>query len=598
MHTAPDLIYLLVLLVAIVVAVSVFQRLGLGIVLGYLAAGIAVGPWGIGFIHDLDMMQTLGEFGVIFLLFMIGIEMKPSRLWLMRDVVFGLGATQVFVMGALMTGLAFMVGLSFQIAFIVGFAFSLSSTAMGLQTLSEQGELHSRFGRTAFSILLFEDLAAIPLLSLVALFAAKQVGVEGEAGLTALKMVGVLVGVIIGGRYLLRPLLRFVAKSKSSEAFSAVTVLLILFTAWIMTFAGLPMALGAFLAGVLMSESEYRHQIQVDMLPFKSFLLGFFFMTVGMMIDFSLLWDYTTVVLAIVCGLIVFKIIFIWGLCRLTFLSHRDALKVGLLLSQGGEFAFIIFQMASGYGLMAPELANIFILSVALSMFFSPFIFRLGSLIKLHDGRLAFDSPREKALSALTAETTLPSTPHILIAGFGRVGQTIARMLTEQGVSYTALDMEPDRVAEGRKAGFSVYYGDSSRLDVLKAIGAERAQFAVLTLDRTSVIEKTVQILRAHFPSLHIYARARNQMESHVLQAKGATMAIPETIESSLQLGRVVLSALHVPSKDIDALIRGLRHDDYAALQKVIPAVTVRKRQASSKKLKRETKKLKSKLKS
>ncbi len=370
---------IVVLLAAAVIAVPLFQRLGLGAVLGFLVAGAVIGPWGLGFISAVDEIRHLAEFGVIFLLFIIGIELKPSRLWVMRRSVFGLGTAQVLITGTVITLVALAFGIPMRSALIVGFGLALSSTAFGLQILSDKGELGTGYGRSAFAILLLQDLAVVPLMALLPLLAQRELTITQDLELAALESVIIIVGVFILGRILLRPLLQLVAKSRRNpEIFTASGILIVLGAAWLTDWAGLSMALGAFLGGLLLADSRYRHQIMADIQPFRGLLLGLFFMSVGMSINFGLLGRQGFLVMGLVGGLLLLKAAFLWGLCRITGRPHSESVHVALLLAQAGEFGFILFGLANMLGLMGGELYQLLLLTVALSMAATPLLVQLS----------------------------------------------------------------------------------------------------------------------------------------------------------------------------------------------------------------------------
>jgi monovalent cation:proton antiporter-2 (CPA2) family protein len=546
---------ILVLLAAAIITVPVFQRLGLGSVLGYLAAGAIVGPWGLGFIDEIQEIRHIAEFGVVFLLFLIGIELKPARLWSMRRMVFGLGTAQVMVTGLVIAGLALLFEQSLRTAVIIGFGLALSSTAFVLQILTERGELGAVHGQTAFSILLLQDLAVVPLLTLVSLLAADSTLVEGIE-FAILDAVLVITLVILAGRFLLSPALRQVATSRTAEVFTAAAVFAVLGTAWLMQQVGLSLALGAFLAGLMMAESHYRHQVVADIQPFRGILLGLFFMGVGMSIDFGLLGRQSALIAGLLLGLLLIKSTIIWVLCRLMGIGTPDATRVSLLLSQSGEFGFVIFGLATVSGILPAELFNILALLVALTMATTPLMANLCEFLNRC-------LPRSGARHNVSTDHMEAGLPHVIIAGFGRVGRRVAKILQEADMPYLAIDSNPDRVLEGRRDGFPVFYGDASRVDVLKAAGAGEAGVLVCTLDRAMPAVRLVNIMRQHYPDIAIHARGRDRQHCEQLLKAGATVAISETLEASLQLGRAVLTAMGALEDDAAALITSFREDYY-----------------------------------
>jgi len=542
---------ILILLAAAVIAVPLFQRLGLGSVLGYLAAGAFVGPWGLGFIDQVEEIQHIAEFGVVFLLFVIGIELKPARLWVMRRMVFGLGTAQVVVTGLAIAGLALLFDQSLRTAVIIGFGLALSSTAFVLQILNERGEMGTSHGQTAFSVLLLQDLAVVPLLTLVSLLAAETTLLEGLE-FALLEAVLVIALVVLFGRFFLSPVLRLVASSRAAEVFTAAAVFAVLGTAWLMEEVGLSLALGAFLAGLMMANSHYRHQVIADILPFRGILLGLFFMAVGMSIDFGLLGRQGMLIAGLVLGLLLIKSIILWILCRLMGVSTPEATRVSLLLSQSGEFGFVLFGLAAISGILSVELFQILTLLVALTMVTTPLMAKLGEYL---NRRLTKAADRyDVSTDHIDAEQS-----HVIIAGFGRVGRRVASILQAGNVPYLAIESNADRMQEGRLDGFSVYYGDASQVDVLRAAGAGQSGVLVCTLDQAVPAVRLVNILRQHYPGISIYARGRDRQHCNQLVKAGATIAISETLEASLQIGAAVLDTMGVFEADTAALIKSFR---------------------------------------
>ncbi len=550
------LLIIMVLLAAAVVTVPLFNRLGLGSVLGYLVAGVLLGPAVLGVIEQVDEIRHLAEFGVIFLLFIIGIEMKPARLWVMRRLVFGLGLGQLLITGSVLTGLALMMSLPPRSAIVVGFSLALSSTAFGLQILAEKGSMTSPAGRTAFSVLLLQDLAVVPLLALVSLL-EEGMPLGLSLGGSILEAILIITGMLLAGRYLLNPLLALIAASRNSEVFISAAVLLVLGMASLMELAGLSMALGAFLAGMMLAESHYRHQIEADIQPFRGILLGLFFMSVGMGIDFGLLLDSSLLIIALVFGLLSIKAFLLWGLCRLMKIGQGDALRVSLLLSQSGEFAFVLFGVASLSGLLAAPHFQLLTLVVALSMAATPLVVALGD-------RLARRMDRPSTPKADIARQLKDAPPHVLLAGFGRVGRRLAALMNEAQIPFVALDMDHERVAEGRALGYPVFYGNASRLDVLKAAGAAQARLLVVALDNVANADSLVAIAHEHFPRLPIHVRARDRQHCNTLRKYGASSTVSETLESSLRLGEQVLTDSGIPTEQANRILEDFRKGYYA----------------------------------
>jgi len=555
----------LILLISAVVFVPLAVRFNIGSILGYLGAGALVGPSGLGLIQNVDAVRHLAEFGVVFLLFIIGIEMKPSRLWLMRRQVFGLGGSQVLITGAVLASAIvflplFPSPLNMGQASLIGLGLALSSTAMGLQILAERRELSAPHGRSAFAILLLQDLMVPVLLAMVPMMANKTDEFGDELAFAALEAFGMIFAALLIGRLMLRRVLRVVAQSRSSEIFTAVALLIVLSMAWISEQAGLSQALGAFLAGLLLADSEYRHQIEGDIQPFRGLLLGLFFIGVGMSIDLRLLLTDWPLILALLVGLMAIKTLVLIPLCGLFGQDWRDGTRVGLLLSQGGEFAFVLFGIAISQNVLSPQIGSMLVLLVSLSMALTPLVVLAAE--RLHH-RL---SPVTTTLRADTPPEPRTNEAHVIIAGFGRVGRTVAVLLKAAGKPYLAFDKDLERVARGRAAGFEVFYGDSSRPEVLRAGHAARAALLVVTLDDPGATTRLVACIHQQFPDLPIHARARDLVHSQSLHSSGALQVVPETLEASLILGDKVLTALGMASSDVSAVIHAQRENGYALL--------------------------------
>ena len=545
---------ILILLAATVIAVPVFQRLGLGSVLGYLFAGVIVGPWGLGFINQTEEIQHIAEFGVIFLLFIIGIEMRLARLWAMRRMVFGMGTAQVMITGLVIGGIALLLGQPLKIAVIIGFGLALSSTAFGLQILNERCELHTGHGRSAFSILLLQDLAVVPLLALVSLLATEATtlleGIE-YAILDATIAIGL---VILVSRLMLTPFLKLVASTRTAEVFTAAAVFIALGTAWLLETVGLSLALGAFLAGLMLAESHYRHQVIADIEPFRGILLGLFFMAVGMSINFGLMIEHRFLLIWLLIGLLIVKSGIIWGVCHFMGITSANAARTSMLLSQSGEFGFVLFGLAAASSIFSDELFQLLTLLIALTMIATPMMHRLGEHI---GNRLG---PGNDSHDISTAQIDI-ERPHAIIAGFGRVGRRVARFLQEADQPYLAIEKDIERVLQGTKAGYSVFFGDASHKGVLKAAGADHAAVLVCTLDNTRSAVRIVSIMSQHYPDIIIHARGYDSFHCDQLLKAGATSVISETLEESLQLGSTVLKTMDVFECDIDALVESFRKE-------------------------------------
>jgi Kef-type K+ transport system membrane component KefB/voltage-gated potassium channel Kch len=476
----------------------------------------------------------------------------------MRRAVFGIGLAQVLVTGLVLTGVAILLGLGNKTAVIAGFGLALSSTAFGLQILTEKGDLGTPYGRAAFAILLLQDLAVVPLLALVSLLSQDTALLEGIE-FAVLNAVLVIAGVIIIGRFLLTPALHHVATSHNSEVFTAAAVLVVLGTAWLMDKVGLSMALGAFVAGLLLAESRFRHQVIADIQPFRGVLLGLFFMSVGMAINFGLLQEQGLLIAALVAALLTVKSGLLWGICKVSGLTQGNSVRVALLLSQSGEFAFVLFGLATVTGFMASELFQLLSLVVALTMAATPLMAGVAERI---DRRLSIKKHPHDVRHAEVSD----EHPRVIIAGFGRVGRRVARILERGNISYLGLDSNPERVATARSKGYDVFYGDASRLDVLRAAGCGQSVVLVITLDNVQATERLVNTAREYHPEIPIYARARDREHCDRLNKAGATKTISETLEASLQLGASVLYKSGLPTEDIDSLLQDFRDEYYGDL--------------------------------
>lgn len=556
----------LIILLAAVVVVPLFQRLRSSPVLGYLVAGAAIGPYGLGIIADAEETMLLAHFGVVFLLFTIGLELSVERLRVLGRSIFGLGTAQVLVTGVLAWAAAVGLGLDSATALVLGGGLALSSSAVVLQILVERNELTARHGRIAFAVLLLQDLTVVPLLALVPLLGQPRAGVLAALGLALLKAAGAMLAIIAAGRLILRPVLRTLANGYSPELFTGITLLVVLGVSWLTESAGLSMALGAFLAGLVIAETEFRHQVEGTIEPFRGILLSLFFMTVGMAINLHLIADQALLIAALVTALVVGKAVILIGLSQIFGLPLGLAIQVGLGLAQGSEFALVLFNLAMAQGVLAKAPGELALLVVALSMALTPLLMALG---RMAAQRLP---PPAAALGERLVEETSDIRGHVLIAGFGRVGQTLARLMEAHGVSYIALDLEARRVAEAHARGVPVYFGDASRAEVLRAAGAGRARAAVVTLDHPKAAERAVRALRQHWPTLPIFVRARDGGERLHLTQAGATVVVPEMVEGSLHLGSTLLRAIGQPPRQIATVLDTFRDEAYARLGDIIPA--------------------------
>lgn len=545
-----------IFLTAAVLAVPIFRRLGLGSVLGYLIAGAIIGPAGLGIVFNVNDVLHFAEFGVVLLLFIIGLELQPNRLWTMRKAIFGMGAAQVAATGAVLAAVASAMGTAPASAILIGLTLALSSTAFALQNLAEKGELTTRHGRAAFSILLFQDLAAIPLIAAVPLLGGAAGGSAGggDGLLEAAKVAGVLAVVCIGGRYALRYALRIVALTNTRELFTAMALLVVVAVSLVMQSLGLSMALGAFLAGVLLADSEYRHALEADIEPFKGLLLGLFFMSVGMSLNLGMITAEPLKVAAMVAGLVGIKLALLYAIGRMNGLDGCSARALAIAISQGGEFAFVIFAVAAGTGVLAQGEADLLKAVVTLSMATTP-------LLTAIDGRMA---RRRAARGKPSAAYDQPPEERraVIIAGFGRFGQIVARILRAKRIPFTALEISPDQVDFVRAFGNEVFYGDASRLDLLRAAKADQAAAFVLAIDDPDASVRTAQTVRENFPTLPIFARARNRNHAYRLMDLNIRVVWRETFLSSLDMAGAVLSGLGYRDREVATAIDTFRRHD------------------------------------
>ncbi len=547
------------------VVVPLFKRLKISPILGFLGAGVVLGPFGLGALSDTvpwlgyftvgnpREIEQLAEFGVVFLLFMIGLELSWDRLRLLRQMVFGLGALQVGVSIAAISGLIMLMGYPGLAAIAAASALALSSTAIVVPVLSEQKRLHSATGRTAFSVLLFQDLAVAPILVTLTLVGGS--GAQGGSAKVLLALAQAVAGigfVLVVGRLLLRPMFKSVSRAKSEELFMAACLLVVLGAGLVTALAGLSMALGAFIAGLLLAETEYRHEVEVTIEPFKGLFLGLFFVSVGIGLDLSVLAHRPVFILGLAAGFLAIKIAVVTGLARAFGVKLVDALEAGLLLAAGGEFAFVIVDQATGAGIIPPLLGEALMVAATLTMFTLPLLAFAGGRIRR--------AMRGEAPAPLP-EPALPSEgdARVLVVGYGRVGRMVGDMLDTQDVSWVAIDRDARLVEQGRKRGHTVHFGEASRAEFLRRCGLETAQAVVVTMDSPEAVEAVVATARQERPEMIIVARARDARHAKALYALGATEAVPETIEASLQLSEALLVDMGVPMGLVIAAIHEKR---------------------------------------
>lgn len=557
------LVDILALLLATVIVVPTFHAIRLGAILGYLTAGAILGPWGLGIITAVDEIRHLGEFGVIFLLFVLGIELKPDKLWQMRKLVIGLGSGQFLITTAVLYLLAILVNIPTKEAIIIGSGLALSSTAFCLNLLAERGGISTEMGRMSFAILLFQDLAVVPLLALISMLSGGEID-PAESGLSILYAISAIVTLLLVGRYLLNPILDKIVASQDPEVFISVAVLLVLGVAWIMEYVGLSMALGAFLAGLMLAESRYRHQIEADILPFRGILLGLFFMTVGMEINFGLLWDKFGIIVGLTLGLMLVKSTIVYTLVRINHARHDIAIQAGVLLSQSGEFGFVMFGFASAAGVLNQHTHELLTLVIALSMVLTPFVVKIANALLL-----TLYTP-DDIDEALCNDFVSEAEQHVILAGFGRVGARIGALLTAADVPYVAIEMGQERVKAARAQGFPVFYGDACNVKVLRAAGAGRAKMIVIVLDDVENINRMVPLMRQYYPDIPIHARARDRQHCADLISHGVTTSVSETLEVSLRLTEEVLLINGLSESEVEKVINEFRNDYYSDVVKKV----------------------------
>ncbi|MGA0543355.1 monovalent cation:proton antiporter-2 (CPA2) family protein [Neotabrizicola sp. VNH66] len=548
-----DLVAVVVLLAASVVAVPLFRRIGLGSVLGYLAAGLAIGPYGLGFFSDAQAIIHVAELGVVLFLFIIGLEMQPSRLWSMRAEIFGLGALQVGLAIVALAWVGWALGYPMEASFVAGTGFVLTSTAIVMQMLEERRQMGTPPGRRIIAILLLEDLAIVPLLALVAFLAP-----GGESATLADRLwsvalgLGAIAALVVAGRYLLDPMFRLLARFGAREVMTAAALLVVLGAAVLMQAGGLSMAMGAFLAGVLLSESSFRHQLEADVEPFRGLLLGLFFLGVGMALDLNIIAANWAVIVISVPAFMILKMLVIYGVARLTRAPRSEAVERAVLMAQGGEFAFVLYASATQFGILEPEWNANLTAIIIISMVLTPL------MVILHDrfGRRMVTEDMEgvEIPEALSAP--------VLIIGFGRVGQIVSQPLLARGHSISAIETDTDMIRAAESFGFKVWYGDGTRLDILHAAGAGHARLIVVATDKAETTTRIVEMLKHEFPMIPVLARAFDRGHALELVAKGADWQIRETFESAVAMGREAVIRLGASDEEAEELIEGVLQRD------------------------------------
>lgn len=551
-----------IFLTAAVVAVPLAQRLGLGSVLGYLLAGVAIGPWGLGLISDVTSILHFAEFGVVLLLFLIGLELNPKKLLQMKGPILGLGGAQVVITTLVLASFAYILGTSWQTSLVIGMGLALSSTAIALRVIEEQGLAGSEAGQSGFAVLLFQDIAVIPMLAILPVLAGNTAGNWADV-VWMLCGVG---GLLVGGHYLLRPLFRYVVMSGVRELFTIAALLLVVGIALLMKQLGLSMALGTFLAGVLLAESEYRHELEIAIEPFKGLLLGLFFIAVGMAVNLGLLALQPFAVLFSVLGLVAVKGLILYWLAHLSGNRAKARSKMAAILSQGGEFAFVIFTAASVEGLLSQEQIAFLLVVVSLSMVTTPLLLTVQN--RWYARRL------NVAASKTRRSDVINKQPRVIIAGFGRFGQIVGRLMYANKMKVTVLESDASQIQLLRKYGYKVFFGDATQLDLLRAAGADKAEAMIICTDSPDEIMKIVELCQQHFPRLKLLARARSRVEAYQLLSHGIESYSRETFLGALDLGRQALVELGMHPYQAKRAEAHFRKLDNAMLKELLPQHT------------------------
>lgn len=547
----------LLLLGGAVIAAPIFRKLGLGTVLGYLAAGVVIGPV-LNLIGGSGEILAVAELGVVLLLFVIGLELKPSRLWHMRRDIFGLGTSQVVLTGLALTGIVIASGLlDWRGALVAGFGLALSSTAFALQLLEDYGDMNSRYGQRSFSILLFQDLAIVPLLAMVSILGAQGGGAEQSALLEVAIAVGAVIAMILAGRYLLTPMFQIIARTGAREVMIAAALFVVLGSAYLMQVAGLSMAMGAFLAGVMLAESSYRHELEADIEPFRGLLLALFFIAVGLSLELQVITDNLLLIALAVPVLMAVKALVIYTICRIAGSSRNDAIQIAMLLPQGGEFGFVLFTTAATAGLFSGAQASLLISIVTLSMALTPLTAMIGQRL------LSRDSVEKEEME----EDFEGAGSDVLMIGFSRFGQIAAQILLASGRDVTILDDSPDRIRQAATFGFRIYFGDGTRLDMLRAAGIEKAKIVAVCTHKKEITDKIVDLIRSEYPDVRLFVRAYDRVHSLELRARDVEYELRETFESGLLFGRRTLEGLGATEDEAYEIGEDIRRRDEERLR-------------------------------
>ncbi|THV16642.1 monovalent cation:proton antiporter-2 (CPA2) family protein [Rhizobium rhizophilum] len=547
----------LLLLGGAVIAAPIFRKLGLGTVLGYLAAGVVIGPV-LHLIGGSGEILAVAELGVVLLLFIIGLELKPSRLWHMRRDIFGLGTSQVVFTGLMLTALVYAAGLlDWRGALVAGFGLALSSTAFALQLLEDYGDMNSRYGQRSFSILLFQDLAIVPLLAMVSVLGAQGSEAQQSPVVEIGIALGAVIGMILAGRYLLTPMFQIIARTGAREVMIAAALFVVLGSAYLMQVAGLSMAMGAFLAGVMLAESSYRHELEADIEPFRGLLLALFFIAVGLSMELQVIVDNLALIAIAVPVLMAVKALVIFAICRVSGSSRNDAIRIGMLLPQGGEFGFVLFTTAAAAGLFSGAQSSLLISIVTLSMALTPLTALIGQRL------LARDTREKEEME----EDFEGAGSDVLMIGFSRFGQIAAQILLASGRDVTILDDSPDRVRQAATFGFRIYFGDGTRLDMLRAAGIEKAKIVAVCTHRKDITDKIVDLIRSEYPDVRLFVRSYDRIHSLELRARDVEYELRETFESGLLFGRRTLEGLGATEDEAYEVGEDIRRRDEERLR-------------------------------
>ena len=564
---SPELIKTVVLLATSVTIVPLFKRIGLGSVLGYLVAGCLIGPSVFGMIEDAESVLHMAELGVVMFLFIIGLEMHPERLWAMRKAIFGRGFLQVGLCGALLTFAGiYILHLPKEVAFIAGMGFTLSSTAIVMQVLEERGVTNTPKGQRVISTLIFEDLSIVPLLASIAFLTPETKHIEHQTNWTSIAIaLGAVVGLVVAGKWLMNPIFRLISKAHIREMMTAAALLVVLGAALAMEASGLSMAMGAFVAGVMLSESAFRHQLEADIEPFRGLLLGLFFMGVGMSLDLTLVFDNALWLLGIVCLYIIGKALAVYTVARITKLDRKESVGRMTIMAHGGEFAFVLFSAATTAGVMTKDQNATFTAAVIISMLFSPLI---GLLMRKINQRKSVNQEEKVDTSDLDPIVDLEDS--VLVIGFGRFSQIVCQSLLVRGINVSVIDRNIENIRAAAKFGFKVYYGDGIRLDVLRAAGIEKAKCVVIGINDTDRIESIVQNLKDAYPKLPILARTYDRKTTVSLIKRDVDFIVRETFESALTLSHATLMQLGINKIEADEVIAEVRYLDQERLNEEV----------------------------